>query len=102
MKHTITGHLYWQHNKYLKAPRITFSEYDKREWKEDSRDGNVHITEYSFEVDVPDDFDPRPAQIAALNAEIKSVRAEFTARINELQAQKARLLAIENTATVDA
>jgi hypothetical protein len=94
-KHTINGHIYWQMNKYLEAPRITFSEYDKRQWEEDSRDGCVHIKEHSFEVEVPDDFDPRPQQVAALDAEIKKTRAEMHRRINDLQEQKARLLAIE-------
>lgn len=96
-KHIIAGHIYWQHNKYMSKPQIIFNEYDMRTWDEASRDGRVHITEHSFEVDVPDDFDPRPQMISALKAEQRAVRAAMSKRIMELDEQINRLLAIEMT-----
>jgi hypothetical protein len=95
MKHTITGHVYWQQNKYMKAPKIRFNEYDMRTWGEDSRDGHVHVCEHSFEVEVPDDFDPRPGMIASLEQERTAVRAEFARRIAELDDRISKLQAIE-------
>jgi hypothetical protein len=94
-KHQIKGHIFWQTTKYMKAPQFGFIEYDIRQWPPESLDGRVHVREHSFEVEVPDDFDPRPQQVAALDAEIQQVRAAMSKRIMELQEQKARLLAIE-------
>jgi hypothetical protein len=97
-KHTINGHIFWQMTKYMNEPRFGFIEYDIRQWRESDRDGRVHVCEHSFEVELPDDFDPRPQQIAMLDEEIRQTRAEFARRINDLQEQKSRLLAIEHTA----
>ena len=65
-----------------------------RTWSEDSRDGRVHISEHSFEVDIPDNFDPRPQMIAALQAEKQKVRAEFARRVAELDDQIGKLQAL--------
>lgn len=94
-KHTIKGHIYWQQNKYMKSPEIHFNEYDKREWAEDSRDGCVHVAEHSFEVDVPDDFDPRPQMVSALKAEKEKLRADFAREVTEIDRQINKLLALE-------
>jgi hypothetical protein len=96
-KHLINGHIYWQQNQYMRAPEIHFNEYDKREWPEDHRDGCVHVSEHSFEVEVPDGFDPRPQMVANLEAEKRRLRAEFAAKVTEIDAQIQKLLAIENT-----
>ena len=53
----------------------------------------VHQTAY---FDVPDDFDPRPQQVAALEAEKQKARAEFHARVTEIDRQIQSLLAIEH------
>jgi hypothetical protein len=95
-KHTIKGHIFWQMTKYLKEPHIGFIEYDIRQWRTEDLDGRVHIAEHSFEVDVPDNFDPRPGMLANLEAEKQQVRAEFARRITELDRQISQLMAIEN------
>jgi hypothetical protein len=96
-KHVITGWLYYQPaSKYSESGEPTISllpfppEHAGKTW-------GVGVREHSVEVEIPDDFDPRPLQVAALDKEIAAVRAEFTARINQLQEQKSRLLCIENT-----
>lgn len=94
-KHTLAGHIYWRKTKYMDAPAIRFDMYDMRKWSEESRDGHVHIAEHSIEVEVPDDFDPRPQLVAHLTAEKQKVRAEFAARITELDTQINNLLALE-------
>jgi hypothetical protein len=97
--HTIKGWLYFKAaSKFSKSgePVIAFLPFDPKYASADT--WGVPVREHSIEVEIPDDFDPRPQQVAALDAEISKVRAEFTARINELQEQKARLLAIEYVA----
>jgi hypothetical protein len=94
--HTIKGWLYWKAaSKYSKSgePVIAFLPFETKHATPDC--WGVPVREHSIEVEIPDDFDPRPQQIAALDEQIAKTRAEFTARINELQDQKSRLLAIE-------
>ena len=69
--------------------------WDCRTWTEDAQSGLVFVTEHTTTVEVPDDFDPRPQQIAALEAAKQKARAEFQARITELDRQIQSLLAIE-------
>jgi hypothetical protein len=57
----------------------------------------VMIREQEFEVEIPDDFDPRPIQIATLRAEREKIVAECEAKKQNLDEQIMRLLAIENT-----
>ena len=61
-----------------------------------SKSGNMGcllIKPMEIEVDIPDDFDPKPAQIAALKAkqtkaaaDFHAMNVEFMRQINELQA----------------
>jgi hypothetical protein len=46
------------------------------------------------EVEVPDDFDARPAKIAALEAEKQKLRAAFAARVTEIEREISQLQAI--------
>ena len=92
MKRTIDGYVY-----YIK---YSFSPEPILEWNKSPDMGQhdpewVKVGPHPIEVECPDDFDPRPQQIAALDEKIKEVRAEFTARVTELQEQKNRLLALE-------
>ena len=96
MKATINGHVYWHHTKYMAEPEIVFERYDRRGWDAESQDGHVHIAEHSFEFDVPDNFDPRPGLIAGLEAQKQMIRAEFAAKVLEIDKQISQLLAIEN------
>lgn len=60
----------------------------------------ILVREHSFEIDVPDEFDPRPEQVRMLREEQQKVRAEMSMRIKELDDQINSLLAIENTVDV--
>ena len=93
--HQIKGYVYWQQTRNMAKPVFVFDRYDRRKWDESSRDGHVFIGEQTIEVEVPDDFDPRPQMVASLDAEIAQVRAAMSVRIKELQEQKNRLLALE-------
>ena len=72
--------------------------WDCRTWTEDAQSGLVFVKEHTTTVEVPSDFDPRPQQIAALEAAKQKARAEFQARITEIDRQIQSLLAIEGAA----
>lgn len=56
----------------------------------------VKIAHQEFTVEIPDDFDPRPIQIAALREERTKVTAEAEAKKANIDEQISRLLAIES------
>lgn len=72
--------------------------WDCRTWDALSVDGRVFVKEHTTTVEVPDDFDPRPQQVAALEAAKQKARADFQARITEIDRQIQSLLAIEGAA----
>lgn len=72
--------------------------WDCRTWDATIADGRVFVKEHLTTVEVPDDFDPRPAQVAALEAEKQKARADFQARITEIDRQIQSLMAIEGAA----
>lgn len=47
-----------------------------------------------IEIEIPDDFDPRPKKIAALEAKKRKVQAEFAKRVAEIDDQISKYLAI--------
>lgn len=55
----------------------------------------VGTAEVTF--DVPDDFDPRPAQIKTLEAKRTELNAQFAAAVTEINRQISQLQAIEHT-----
>lgn len=55
----------------------------------------VVIREHSFEVDVSDDFDPRPSLIAALEEQKRQARVEFAAMVMKIDQRISELQAIE-------
>lgn len=55
----------------------------------------VKVADHEFTVEVPDDFDMRPGMVANLEREKEQVKAEFTARVTQINAQIQSLLAIE-------
>ena len=60
--------------------------------------GYINVMPHEIEIEVPDDFDPRPQQVAALEAEKQKARAEFQKRVTEIDRQIQSLLAIEGAA----
>lgn len=88
-KHTITGYLYQVQYSWEDKPRVTFTTYEQ------SNDPDYAlIGPHSFEVEVSDNFDPRPAQIAALEAKKQEIRAEFSKRVMEIDKRISELQAI--------
>lgn len=93
-KHTITGYIVSTQYGLKDAPLIEFRTYKP---SAEYSPNTVIVREHSFDVDVPDDFDPRPAMIASLQEQKQIVRAEFAKKVKQLDDQIADLLAIENT-----
>ena len=79
-------------------PEFELLPWDCRTWDPANADGRVFIKEHTTTVEVPDDFDPRPQQVAALEAEKREARAKFQARITEIDRQIQSLMAIEGVA----
>jgi hypothetical protein len=77
--------------------------YTKKEWRpevwrcklEDS-DSFIWVGEQTVEVDVPDNFDPVPKQVTALEKEKAALVAEYTQKLAEISERLSKLLAIGN------
>jgi hypothetical protein len=95
-KHTIKGFLY--HVKYAwqsDVPfRVCFADTDTM--GKSSNGAWTLIKPHEFVVEIPDDFDPRPAKITALRELKQDVQAEFSKRVLEIDKQIQKLLALEN------
>jgi hypothetical protein len=97
MKHQIAGFVtYHAPRSWETEPTIDFKTYDPRQF--DHMKDYAVVCEQTIEVEVPDDFDPRPQLVAALVAEKQKIRAEFAAKVTALDAQINQLLCLENTA----
>jgi hypothetical protein len=79
-------------------PRFTPLGFDPREH---GMDNYVVVAQTSFEVHIPDDFDIRPHQVAALEKKKRDVRAQFAAKVKEIDDQINSLLAIGTAKVVD-
>lgn len=55
----------------------------------------VVIREHSFDVEIPADFDPRPAMIESLKAQEKKAMADFELMVGKIRKQISQLQAIE-------
>lgn len=95
--HTIKGYITWREAPSWavdRGPEIDFLTYDPRTIEVSSRP-RVVVAEHTIEVEVPDDFDPRPEQIARLKAQKAELRAKFSAAVQELDDRINSLLALE-------
>lgn len=92
MKATLNMNLYWVQYENSK-PQLSL--YDSPNMGEASPYWTL-VREMEIDVEAPDDFDPRPQQIAALRAKKQEVLAETQAKVNNIEEQITRLLAIEH------
>jgi hypothetical protein len=54
-----------------------------------------YVGSQEVEVDVPDHFDPRPAQIAVLEAQMQEVMADFRKVVTDINRRISELSALE-------
>lgn len=59
----------------------------------------VKVMDHALEVEVPDDFDPRPGMLANLRDQKRAVEAECAAKVMVIENKIQNLLAIEHAAS---
>lgn len=91
MKITINGFIHYRAPLYGEDP-YSFLAWDMTD--SEYAAGHVMVMPHSFEIEVPDDFDPTPQQIAALEKEKAKVREEFNRRIAQINADIGKLQAL--------
>lgn len=91
MKVTVHAFLMYTKNSFDKEPRYTFEGMD---WTKLGPE-HVLVREQDIEVDIPDDFDPRPKQIDALKAKKTEILAKAEVQAGNIEEQIQALLAIE-------
>lgn len=90
MKVTIKGFVTCTQYDWDDKPAFSFYSFDPTDYDSST----VKVMAHEFEVEVPDNFDPRPGQVAALKAKKEKVQAEFAAKVKEIDDRINSLLAI--------
>ena len=67
-------------------------------WMVDNSNDRIYIKSQEMEIEVPDDFDPRPQQIAALEAKKAKAMAQFHETVMQINEEISKLQALEYTA----
>jgi len=92
----------------MKIKTTVHIHHQKFEWEEkgqylvyscklDDNSYRAHVCEQEIEIEVPDDFDPRAQQIAALLDEKKRVMAEYQKTVTQINERINKLQAIEHS-----
>jgi hypothetical protein len=93
MKTTITAHLY-----YVMLPWEEKGEFELYPCKFDDNEHRTYVGERGVMVEVPDGYDPRAQQIAALQKEKQRAMADHQQNIVEIDQKISKLQALEYTA----
>lgn len=90
MKIKTMAHVHYQ--KYAWQEK---GEYRLASFKLDDSAERTHVGEQEIEIDIPDDYDPRAQQIAALEALKQKVMADYHKSVMEINDRINKLLALE-------
>jgi hypothetical protein len=93
----------------MKVKTIAYIHYIKYNWetkgefclfscKLDDDDSRTYVCEQEVEIEVPENFDPRPNQIAALKAKKRKAMADYQRTVDEINDRISKLQALEFTA----
>ena len=93
MKVKITAHIH-----YLKYSWEEEGKFEVYSFKFDDDDHRTYVGEQEIEVNVPDNYDPRAQQIAALEKHKQKVMADFQISVDGINEKISKLQAIEYTA----
>lgn len=95
-KHTVTGYLVMSHDYDWTANRNFEKQWRPRvmHYKGDDAEDRIFIREMPIEVEVPDDFDPIPKQVAAMEAEKRAALAEYQQKVAEINERLSKLQAL--------
>jgi hypothetical protein len=70
-------------------------EYRLASFKLDDNENRTYVGEQEIEIEVPDNYDPRAQQIAALEALKQKVMADYHKSVMEINERIGKLLALE-------
>ena len=87
--------LYVYHSKYSWQDK---AEYEAFTCKLDDTDHRTLVGEQEVEIEVPDNYDPTPKKIAALEAQKAKVMADYQKSVTEINTRINKLQALEYTA----
>jgi hypothetical protein len=93
MKVKITAYIHY--NKYSWDDKGNFEVFS---FKFDDDDSRTYVGEQEIEVEVPDNYDPRAQQIAALEKHKQKVMADFQRSVDGINEKISKLQALEYTA----
>lgn len=93
MKVTVSGTIYWDPNPAIF--RATPEEHFTWHQFDGPFLGCIEVRPHTIEFEVPDDFDPRPAQVERLQEQLRLAGAAFEAKRTEILAKIQELTAIE-------
>ena len=91
MKKTLKGFLHFSTESWSYGEIVFFG----CDMSKSSTSGYIMIKTLEIEADIPDDFDPRPAQIKALQEKQTKAAADFHAMNTEIMRQINELQALE-------
>ena len=90
-KHTVKGFVTYERSRHASKPTISFTP-----WKPNPTyfPDTVIVSEHSIEVEVPDDFNPVPAQIAVLNEKKRLLRLALAEQLKDIDDHISKLQAL--------
>ena len=89
MKIKTTAHVHYQ--KYAWQEK---GEYRLASFKLDDSAERTYVSEQEIEIDIPEDYDPRAQQVAALEALKQKVMADYHKSVTEINDRINKLLAL--------
>ena len=90
----------------MKIKTIAHVHYQKYAWQEkgeyrlasfklDDSAERTYVSEQEIEIDIPEDYDPRAQQVAALEKQKQKVMADYQKSVMEINDRINKLLALE-------
>jgi hypothetical protein len=93
MKVKITAHIFYNKNVWDEKGKFEIFSF-----KFDDDNNRTYVGEQEIEVDVPDNYDPRGRQIAALQRQRGKVMADYQKTVDDINEKISKLQALEYTA----
>ena len=93
MKIKTTVHVHYQ--KYSWEGK---ADYRLASFRMDDNDSRTYVNSQEIEIEVPDNYDPRAQQVAALEALKQKVMADYQKSVTEINDRISKLQALEYTA----
>jgi hypothetical protein len=86
------------HIHFVKYSWETEGRFEAMSYKIRDDTNYAYVGLQEIEIDVPENFDPRPAQIAVLEAKKQQVMADFQKSVTDINRRISELNALEQTA----